>query len=1026
MSGRGDDPIDAARWQRLCALLDAVLDAPADRREDRLAELCAGDRELQAEVQAMLAAGDAVGDRLEQAGDSWRSRLADPAPADSEPDLTVGQQVGPWRLLQEIGRGGMGVVWLAERADGVYQQHVAVKLLRRGLDSEAILARFSAERRILARLNHANIAGLIDGGMAANGRPYFAMEWVDGEPITRWCDSRRRSISRRLRLFLRVLDAVQYAHRQLIVHRDLKPPNILVTEAGEAKLLDFGIAKVIDDEAGSSEPATLTRLGYRMLTPEYAAPEQLRGEPVSTAADVYALGVLLYELLVGRRPSDISDSGAGNEEAGRQAPALRTIPKPSTQVRADAARDRGTGPERLQRRLRGDLDTIVLKALHREPERRYGTVEAFAEDVRRFLARRPILARPDSSWYRMRKLIERNKAVATASVLLVLALVAGFAATAWQADVARQRALEAEQQAQHAQQAQRFLISLFQASRPSAWQGREVTARDLLEAGVRRLDQDLGDNPRLRAAMADSIGEALLSLEDLDRAEVLLQQALSLRRELYGEDHADYAQSLLSWAHLHYKRGDWLQAERDVLAAIAVFRRDPGEHELTATALNALAALRGWSGDPDDAVRLTREALAINRHVHGENSSQAIETQTLLGEYLLGEYAIDEATPLIADLVSKAGTSLGEDNTRFGQAIMLQARLLAMRGEFDAADPLHRRAIAIARAAGDQEFLRAAVGSHGSSLCAAADHEQGIAALTESLAILRAMRPADHPSLVTPINNLANCLASAGRPQQAEALFEEVLALWQRHSPQHHNAWLAQLNLAMARVFQGRLDAAQPLIESAVAGLRDFFGEDSFQVAQAEQALATVKFIKGELDEALRLRLRVVSAYERTLGRAYADHYTISADLAETQLELGLLEAAAERIKADFEALNADQGRGGESGGMKTMLLYARVMTAQDQLVNAEAMLRILLAHERDGRGADSARVAEIELHLARCLIRAGQQDEARKLLGHAQPILAAAEPEYPRLGRQAAQALAAIDAAIEASSPDPGNNAGR
>lgn len=394
------------RWRQVKSTLQQLLDQPRAARPFLLDSLCAGDRQLRAEVESLLAADDEAGAFLEQ-------------PA-LEQDLTPGTRLGPWRLAEQLGRGGMGAVYRAVRDDDQFQQEVAIKVVKRGMDTVEVLERFRYERQILAFLNHPNIGRILDGGAAPDGRPYLVMELVEGIPINDYCSIHGLSIPARLDLFRRVCEAVQYAHRNLIVHRDLKPGNILINTQGEPKLLDFGIAKILVPNL-PGQSATLT-LNERRLTPDYASPEQVRGEPVNTASDVYSLGAVLYELLTGKRAHRFENLSAAELE---RVVCETEVARPS-EVCAEHAPI-----------LRGDLDTIILKALHKDSSRRYLSVEQFSEDLRRWEAGLPVLARPDTLTYRARKFVARNRAGVAFAALLAIALVGGAVATAWQARVAR-------------------------------------------------------------------------------------------------------------------------------------------------------------------------------------------------------------------------------------------------------------------------------------------------------------------------------------------------------------------------------------------------------------------------------------------------------------------------------------------------------------------------------------------------------------------------------------------------------------
>ncbi|MGH7528613.1 MAG: serine/threonine-protein kinase, partial [Gemmatimonadales bacterium] len=517
------------RWQRLALIFDDVLELAPEARAAYLDHACAGDAALRAEIDALLAADAGSGDFPEAAEAYFPSLMGAAADAAQPPagGLAAGTVIGPYRVVRELAQGGMGAVYLAERADGQFEQRVALKLIRAGLDSVEVQRRFLAERQILARLNHPNIAKLLDGGIAAEGRPWFAMELVDGSPLLAWCDERKLGLTERLRIFEAVCDAVRYAHQNLVVHRDLKPSNILVTTDGRVKLLDFGIAKVLEGGAegqrgSGADVAPLTRTELRILTPEYAAPEQVRGEPVTTATDVYALGAVLYELLAGQRvhrfdrhtPAEIERVVCETDPEPPSAAAMQD-------VAASAARR--TEPRRLRRLLRGDLDTIVLKALQKDPARRYPSAEALLDDLRRFESGLPIKARPESRTYRLGKFVRRHGVGVAAGTALFLALLAGLGGTLWQARAAAR-------EASRAVAVKDFLVGLFQESDPAQARGRNITADELLARGIQRLDTALTRDPALQSELLGELGKIHRELGLFERADSLLERSVRLAR----------------------------------------------------------------------------------------------------------------------------------------------------------------------------------------------------------------------------------------------------------------------------------------------------------------------------------------------------------------------------------------------------------------------------------------------------------------------------------------------------------------
>ena len=519
-------------WQHADRIFDEALDLPPGQRAAFLDRACGGDVQLRALVERLLNAaeiedpGFKSGGALQGAfGDTFRKELT------RSDNLAAGTLVGRYRIVREIGRGGMSVVYLAERADGQFRQEVALKLLQCGLATSQIARRFDRERQILAQARHPGVARLLDGGTTPGGCPYLVMEHVDGRPIDLYCDQERLSVPDRLRLFLQVAQAVEDAHRNLVVHRDIKPSNILVTADGHAKLLDFGIAKLLDPTATSGE--ALTGSAIRLMTPAWASPEQVRGDPVTTASDVYQLGLLLYLLLTGCFPYDVGDGAPAVRmlAIAQQEPVRPSVaavspegcgvaPGQQPKTVEEIARVRDTTPGRLRRLLAGDLDAIVLTALCKEPGRRYGSVAQLVDDLERSLAGRTIGARPDSWAYRTGKLIRRHAGAFTAAVAAsAVGLALGLAYTAG-----------LMQERDRARQEAEFLRELFEGSSQGA-QGEALTPRQLLDRGVARVDLELAEDPALQADLLEDLGEMYRSLGLHAEARDLQSRADVLRRK---------------------------------------------------------------------------------------------------------------------------------------------------------------------------------------------------------------------------------------------------------------------------------------------------------------------------------------------------------------------------------------------------------------------------------------------------------------------------------------------------------------
>lgn len=579
------------RWPRVAQLFETAVTLPPDQRATYLDQACSGDPGLRREVEALLRADNASSAVLQGAvGAAARQVIQDLAPAH---DL-AGRRIGPYEVTRELGHGGMGIVYLAVRADGAYNKTVAIKVIRRGADSSETRRRFFAERQILATFDHPNIARLMDGGATPEGRPFVVMEYIEGEPLDAYCDQRTLSLAARLRLFLKVCDAVQYAHGNLVVHRDIKPRNILVTRDGSPKLLDFGIAKLLDAPRGQPVSAV------RVMTPEYASPEQIRGEPITTRTDVYSLGVVLHELLTGQRPF----RDASNPIALARAVCEDVPSRPSAVARdapmTDALR-RGSRPERLRRELSGDLDAIVGAALEKEPARRYSSVELLSEDVRRHLDGQPVSVRRNDFTYRAGKFVRRYRAGVVAAIAIVV--LSGFYAVR----VTRERD-RAQREARGADEVATFLQDLFKSSDPAQSRGRDVTARELVDRGAARLDRDWANQPEMRATMLGVIGGAYHSLGLYDTASATLREAVALRRAISPDsrDAADLM-SLLALSLEH--TGDLKSADSVYREALAIGRRTGTNAEI-ASYVDGLGVVLLEERDYAGAERLLREAVA--------------------------------------------------------------------------------------------------------------------------------------------------------------------------------------------------------------------------------------------------------------------------------------------------------------------------------------------------------------------------------------------------------------------------------
>ena len=625
--------MSAGGWTRLMELCLGALERPPAERAVWLDGACAGDRALKAEGEGLLAQEDP--DFLENP----IVRMEGLAAPEATPGDSLERRIGPYRIVRPLGHGGMGEVFLAIQEGDGFERPVALKVVRPGMATDDVLARFRLERRILAGLSHPNLAKLIDGGATEDGLPYFVMEYVEGVPITEHCEQAGASVEERLRLFMDVCDAVHHAHQSLVVHRDIKPGNILVTRDGAPKLLDFGIGKVLDPTEGPDRTLTVRRV----LTPEYASPEQLRGGVITTATDVHGLGLLLYQLLTGRHP--FADDATTTEEVDR---ALRETNPTSPSTRVGAARPR------LRRALRGDLDNIVLKALRKEPERRYASVEALRADVERHLEGRPIRARPDSVRYRLSKFVSRNPWGVAAAALALVALGTAIVVP-WR----QNRQLLAERD--KALAVQGFLLEGFGTTGGD----ETIGARDLLDRQAARLDTAYADRPELRAEMLLVLSDAYERLGLYAEAIPPAERALELLVDVHPDDHADVARAYntLGWA---LYRGARLPEAAALLAEAVAIRRRLGRPSLgeLSRSLNDLGVVRNAMGEFETAEALHREAFEIRSEVLGDSElATGISASNLAAAlYQLGRY--DEAREQMTRALELMRRAVGPDHQR--------------------------------------------------------------------------------------------------------------------------------------------------------------------------------------------------------------------------------------------------------------------------------------------------------------------------------------------------------------------------
>ncbi len=912
------------RWQQISTLLSDALDQPPEDRDAFLDAACDGDDALRAEVEALLQAAPGADQYFDDLADKALLPLTPLLAANLDPTATV----GPYRILEAIGQGGMGQVFLAERADGQFEQQVALKIIKRGLDTDRVRQRFLRERQILARLHHPHIAKLLDGGITNDGRPFFVMEYVDGAPLTTYCNQNHLTIDARLSLFIEVGRAVQYAHRNLIVHRDLKPSNILVKEddtgTPHVKLLDFGIAKLLEaDDANLA----LTQTGLQVMTPAYAAPEQVTGDPVTTATDVYALGLLLYELLVGSLPHQATGTAALAQAITDSEP-----PRPSTLVqqsrtvrRADGSTEtitpdaisaaRRMSTTALRRRLAGDLDVIVLAALRKEPERRYASVDALLEDVQRHLHGLPITARPDTMRYRVGKFIQRHRwGVGTAAVMALTVLL-GFATTLWQARIAATERDAAQQQAARAEEVTEFLIGIFEMADPSAVMGDTLSAREILAEGIERVQQDLQNQPETQAQLLDAMGRVYMSMGETDQAAPLLEQALTLKQSLYaaphpqiaeafqhlgtlrhnqgrfedaeqmyrqsldmyhvlvGPSHPDIAQSMNRLGRMQLNKGNLAAADSLLTTALTMQRATLGTvHPDIATTLNDLGLVRNNQNRHDDAERLYREALAMHQQLHGAESPNVAGTMNNLTVSLMNQKRYAEAEAVGRQALVLRKKLHGPEHPSVARITNTLAVLLMNQQKNAAADSFFVTTLAL------REHL---YGTEHPSYAAALYNRAVLRTRMEDYAtaetvyreVLRLREQAYGPVHIrvgVTLLGLGVTLKQQGRLTDAEAAYRRALSIFQAtYDAPHRNVGNAQVGLGEIAFRRGHYTEAVAVLREALVTLVPAYGEDHLQTVYARSVLGASLVPLGQYEEAEMLLQAAYPILQNQRGDTY-------------------------------------------------------------------------------------------------------------------------------------------------------------
>lgn len=918
----------AERWDRLRSLYEEAQAIAPERRLEFILNTCDDDPALREQLVGLVMAsgsGAAFDETATRIGDMTFKATA---------ELPPGHVIGRYTIVRLIGQGGMGSVYLAERSDREFEQRVAIKVVASGVLSSRIMARLRSERQILASLNHPNIARLFDGGATSEGTPFLAMEYVEGKPIDIYCEDRALDIKQRLELFLHVCSAVQYAHTQLVIHRDIKPSNILVTADGTPKLLDFGIAKLLDPNA-PGRADDLTRVHERVMSPEHASPEQVRGERVGTASDVYALGVLLYQLLTRRKPYYF---GGKNLDEIERVILEEVPPRPSAAVLNVRADEDESANETLAKALQGDLDTIVMKAMHKDAQHRYPTPGALAEDIERFLSSRPISARPDSLGYRVRKYWRRNRLPIAVGAVATFAIVAMTVLYAWRLTTERDIA---ERERLTATRVSEFMTEVFRVANPSESRGNTVPVREVLDSAVARIERDLREEPAVRVQLLEKMAQAYVGIGLWGRAESLLEDAVAQARASFGPRSLQLADTLTSLAAVQHRNARY-SAEREALE-------------------EALSIRRAMSDFDDRPAVLALIAWAENEAVRGEVKD--------------AEVTLQQARTLAEPLAAQDPVTMGEVFASYGRIYIDSSRYQEAEQALRQALPLLRGAI---RQGSDRHADSALLLA--STLVYQGKMGDAIAMLRELLQELEQVFGASHPLLGDAWNLLGIAHCESGEYEPCSKAFQQSADI-ERHQSADGTLRLAvrYANLGSAYHDAGHLTPAIEALSRAADLIRELSGatdpnllaiyyekasalRDAGDLAAAEATLALADPIVAQLAND-HDRLKSFVAVERGRLLHARGRYAAAADVLGDALRT--IAPEEKRVQASAR------------------LALGRSLLALRQCEPAIAELRQAHALRREAMPEQNWFIYEAESALGDALSRCGQSDAADPLLRH-------------------------------------------
>ena len=847
--------MDKKRWKNTEAEFDAFFDLSESKKKERLETLREESPQLYEDLKNLLELAENSQNFLEEGRDKYLNTLFKDLAAESAPETEedfVPRKVGRYKLLKPIGRGGMGNVYLAERVDGLFERKTAIKFVRTELNNREVKKRFNREKKIQASLDHPSIARLYDASTDEHGVPFLVMEYVDGHPITTYSNENQLSVKQRVELFISVCQAVQYAHQNLIIHRDLKPSNIMVNPEGECKLLDFGIAKLLDQSGDLPE---LTRSGQQYFSMKYAAPEQIQNRPVNTLTDVYSLGVLLYQLLTGSLPYTITEQTTYGEFERKICD--EPVPKPSSIVRKS---------KDLYKQLQGDMDNIILKALEKSPDRRYRSAEALADDLKRYLHNLPVSARPVGVVYRSRKFIQRNKKISSfAAVLLILILSGLYYHTteiSEERDIAEIQRDLAELEAAKTARVSEFVVSLFEQSDPYSSSGKELTVGNILAQGRDRIET-LDEAPLVQAEMYMVLARVYRSLAEHETAHNLSGQALTLLENQALPDSVSLASAWTMRAYTLSSLGRYGEAEEAHRQALEL--TSPENKPVMAERLNNLGLAVFSLGRLGESQELLEEALNLRRAELSESAELAASLNNL-ALVLAAQDKRKEAEPLYRAALEMRQSVLGNEHPTTTYSMTNLATLLDQMNHLEEAEAGYR----------------------------------------EALRLRRNIFGDDHPAVASVLYQIGWLQSRRGQLDQARVHLEEALEIRSRVLGADHPSTAVILNaVAVVATDMGEVDQAEQWLRRALSIYRSVFGDSHHDIALVIGNLGKTMQVKGNFNEAERLLLQALEMNRRELGMEHRHVADNLRSLAELELAEGNTKQAADYVASAREILDA-------------------------------------------------------------------------------------------------------------------------